>query len=132
MSLRSTSPLSLHDSSFLRLGLIWAGLAIAAGAFGAHGLAGRLGERELEIFETAARYHMYAALLLGLLGVGLPRHKSGWLLLAGSLLFSGSLYALSISGVRVLGAITPLGGALMIGALFWAGLSGKTAASKIS
>ena len=101
---------------WLALGAVNAFLAVAAGAFGAHALKARLGPQLLETFETGARYHMYHA--LGLLAVGLLAtlrpsslaSASGWALLVGIVLFSGSLYALALSGVRALGAITPLGG----------------------
>jgi uncharacterized membrane protein YgdD (TMEM256/DUF423 family) len=101
---------------WLVLGALNAFLAVAAGAFGAHGLRARLSAELLTIFETGARYHMYHA--LGLMAVGLLGHlrpsglltAAGWAMCAGILLFSGSLYALALSGVRALGAITPLGG----------------------
>ncbi|MDC0714596.1 DUF423 domain-containing protein [Stigmatella sp. ncwal1] len=98
------------------LGAANAFLSVAAGAFGAHALKARLSQDLLAIFETGARYHMYHA--LGLLAVGLLAQSrpsallsgAGWAMLAGIVLFSGSLYALALSGVRALGAITPLGG----------------------
>ena len=98
------------------LGAVNALLSVAAGAFGAHALKARLSPELLTIFETGARYHMYHA--LGLIAVGLVAQArpspllpaAGWAMLAGILLFSGSLYALALSGVRALGAITPLGG----------------------
>ena len=98
-------------------------LAIAAGAFGAHGLRDRLSSDRLAVFETGARYHMYGA--LGVLALalaverGLADARPGWLLVAGTAIFAGSLYALALSGVKVLGAITPIGGAAMIGAWLW-------------
>jgi uncharacterized membrane protein YgdD (TMEM256/DUF423 family) len=98
----------------------WAGwgaanafVAVAAGAFGAHGLKARLSPELLAVFETGARYQMYHALALlavAVLGVQRDLDAAGWAFLAGIFLFSGSLYALSLSGVRGLGAITPLGG----------------------
>ncbi|MFY1831363.1 DUF423 domain-containing protein [Myxococcus fulvus] len=101
---------------WLVLGAVNAFLSVAAGAFGAHGLKSRLSPDLLVIFETGARYHMYHALGLiavGLLGTLRPTpllNGAGWAMLVGILLFSGSLYALALSGVRALGAITPLGG----------------------
>ncbi|MBN8226777.1 DUF423 domain-containing protein [Corallococcus macrosporus] len=98
------------------VGAVNAFLAVAAGAFGAHALKARLPQDLQVIFETGARYHMYHALALvavGLLGTVRPSallESSGWAMLVGIVLFSGSLYALALSGVRVLGAITPLGG----------------------
>lgn len=104
------------DRRFVLLGALFAGLAVAAGAFGAHALKGRLSPEDLAIFETAARYQMYHALaLLALAGVadrwpGALLVWAGWLFIAGIALFSGSLYALALSGIRLLGAVTPLGG----------------------
>jgi uncharacterized membrane protein YgdD (TMEM256/DUF423 family) len=101
---------------WLVIGAVNALLSVAAGAFGAHALKARLPQDLQVIFETGARYHMYHA--LGLVAVGLLGHfrpssllsGAGWAMLVGILLFSGSLYALALSGVRALGAITPLGG----------------------
>ncbi len=98
-------------------------LAVAAGAFGAHLLEGRLPARELEIFETAVRYQMYHALALLLVASLLSRagpapalHGSAWAFLGGVLVFSGSLYLLVGLGIRAFGAVTPLGGvALLVG-----------------
>jgi uncharacterized membrane protein YgdD (TMEM256/DUF423 family) len=98
-------------------------VAIAAGAFGAHGLRGRVDARRLEIFETAARYHVIGALgmmIAGVLAVAGARLAvaGGWTLQAGAAVFSGSLYALALTDVKVLGAITPVGGlGLMVGFL---------------
>jgi uncharacterized membrane protein YgdD (TMEM256/DUF423 family) len=104
------------DKTFLLLGAVAAFLAVALGAFGAHGLRGRLSPEMLAVFETGVRYHMYHALALLLVGLIMGR-MSGWLIqtaawcfVAGILLFSGSLYALALSGVTMLGAVTPLGG----------------------
>jgi uncharacterized membrane protein YgdD (TMEM256/DUF423 family) len=105
-------------------------LAVAAGAFGAHALKARLGPDNAQVWQTAVQYHGWHA--LGLLAVGLfaihvPERSgialAGWAFVAGIVLFSGSLYALALTGVRTLGAITPLGGvAFLIGwlALAWA------------
>lgn len=103
-------------SPWIAVGALNAALAVAAGAFGAHALKARLGEQLLVTFETGARYHMYHALgllALGLLATVRPApllNGAGWALSIGILLFSGSLYALALSGVRGLGAITPIGG----------------------
>ena len=96
-------------------GAIHAFLAIACGAFGAHALKRRLDEARLAIFETGARYHMYHALALIAVAWldktrGDAADTAGAFFFAGILFFSGSLYALALSGVRKLGAITPLGG----------------------
>ncbi len=96
-------------------GAVSAATAIAAGAFGAHALRTRLDARSFEIFETAAHYHLIHALALVLVGVlvaaGWDRAaRAGVGFVVGTLVFSGSLYALAMSGVKVLGAITPIGG----------------------
>jgi uncharacterized membrane protein YgdD (TMEM256/DUF423 family) len=104
------------DRLFFVFGAGSAFLAVAAGAFGAHALRARLAPDLLAVFETAARYQMYHA--LGLVAVawaasrwpGVLPQWAGWLFVAGTVLFSGSLYALALSGVRWLGAVTPLGG----------------------
>lgn len=117
------------DRIFFGLGALSAGLAVALGAFAAHGLRSRLSAEALATFETGARYHMYHA--LALLGVswalgrwsGPWASAAGWLFVAGTILFSGSLYVLAVTGVRALGAITPFGGlAFILGwlALAWA------------
>lgn len=116
---------------FFILGSVNGFLAVALGAFAAHGLKSRLDSYYLEIFEVGVRYQMYHAfaLLASAWAVskwpGSLTTASGWLFLAGILIFSGSLYLLSLTGVRWLGAITPIGGlaflagwlALIIGAL---------------
>ncbi len=108
---------------FLTLGAVLLAAAVALGAFGAHALKARLGAEMLAVYHTAVQYHFYHA--LGLLAVGLIAMQlpgsglaraAGWLMLAGIVLFSGSLYLLSLSGTRWLGAITPLGGMAFIGA----------------
>lgn len=109
---------------FIAIAAILGGLAVAAGAFASHALKEKLAERALEIFETGARYQMYHALALLLVALLLTRTEasptpliaSGWAFVVGVALFSGSLYALSLSGIKWLGAITPLGGvAFMVG-----------------
>lgn len=108
------------DRTFLILGAVSGAISVAAGAFGAHALRARVDARMLEVFETGARYQMYHALaLLGVAWVasrwpGALTTASGWLFVAGTLLFSGSLYAMTFTGIRALGAITPLGGVCFI------------------
>nr|ADN15752.1 protein of unknown function DUF423 [Gloeothece verrucosa PCC 7822] len=106
------------------IGAILAGLSGAAGAFASHALKERLTERMLQIFETGTKYQMYHALALLLVAVLLTRPEipqnlltaAGIAFIAGVALFSGSLYALSLSGIKWLGAITPLGGiAFLVG-----------------
>ncbi len=98
-----------------------AGLGVALGAFGAHALRARLEPRDLEVFETGVRYQMYHAFALlavaWLLSRNVPGAASaGWAFLAGTLLFSGSLYLMAIVGWRWLGPVTPLGGvAFLVG-----------------
>ena len=118
---------------FLALGALSALMAVAAGAFGAHALRDRLSPDLLNVFETAARYQMYHALGLVAAAWAVSRWPggsavaAGWLFVAGTLVFCGSLYLLTLTGQRWLGAITPLGGlAFMLGwaALAWAALRG--------
>jgi uncharacterized membrane protein YgdD (TMEM256/DUF423 family) len=102
--------------TFLLTGAVAGFIAVAFGAFGAHGLRGRLSPDMLAVFETGVRYHMYHALALLLVAAVAGRLDSravvaaGWLFVAGIVLFSGSLYLLAVTGVTALGAITPIGG----------------------
>jgi uncharacterized membrane protein YgdD (TMEM256/DUF423 family) len=115
------------ERTFLAAGAISAGLAVAAGAFGAHALKARLSTDHLAIWQTGAQYQLAHALALlavaWLVGraPGPAATAAGWLFLAGTVLFSGSLYALALSGVRALGAVTPLGGLAFLGG--WAALA---------
>ena len=108
------------DRTFFRLGAASALIAVAAGAFGAHALRERLAPASLGVFETAARYQMYHALALLAVAWATTRwpgaltRSSGWCFVAGTILFSGSLYLLALSGIGWLGAITPLGGAAFL------------------
>lgn len=106
---------------FVVLGALLAALGVALGAYGAHALRARLAPEALAIYQTAVQYHMWHA--LGLVGVGLLCNvlpgsiwlrASGWLLALGIVLFSGSLYLLAVTGIRWLGAVTPLGGGALI------------------
>lgn len=134
---------------FLVLGACSAAIAVAAGAFGAHALRARVEPRLLEVFETGVRYQMYHALALMAVALMLARVSeagtltrplagpsatpsatrsaarwvvaSGWLFAAGTVAFSGSLYAMTLTGARWLGAITPVGGVCFIAA--WVCLS---------
>jgi len=110
---------------FLTAGGLAALAAVALGAFGAHALKARLSADMLAVWHTGVEYHLYHA--LGLLAVGLVAQQlpgsgllkwSGWLMLAGILLFSGSLYALALTGMRSFGAIAPVGGTAFLAA--WA------------
>ncbi|HUP91023.1 MAG TPA: DUF423 domain-containing protein [Solimonas sp.] len=112
----------------LALGAAYGFLAVALGAFGAHALKSRLDADMLAAWRTAVEYHMFHALALLVLGVWARSQPSMLLTLAGAcfaagvLLFSGSLYAVAVSGVRALGAVTPLGGLLLLTG--WACLAG--------
>ena len=115
------------DRFFFIAGSISAFLAVALGAFAAHGLKTKLPAEMFNIFEVGVRYHMYHALALLAVGWAATRWPggsivaSGWLFLAGTIIFSGSLYLLSLTGLRWLGAITPIGGlAFLIGWLLLA------------
>lgn len=122
------------ERTFLILSGLNGFLAVALGAFGAHGLRSWLaaaddGPRRLELWQTASSYHLTHALALGLAAYVATRSQlgvanlSGYCFQAGIVLFSGSLYALTLTGVKQLGAITPLGGLCFLvgwGALLWA------------
>jgi uncharacterized membrane protein YgdD (TMEM256/DUF423 family) len=115
------------ERTFLLVGSVLGFLGVAFGAFGAHALKSRLSTEMLAVFETGVRYQMYHAFALVAAAWAESRwharafRVAGWLLVAGILVFSGSLYALAFTGVKVIGAITPLGGlALLAG---WAALT---------
>lgn len=103
------------------LGALMMASAVALGAFGAHGLKNKLSPEMLQVYQTGVEYHMYHALgilLIAVIAGFYPHaagvHWAGWIMLLGVLLFSGSLYVLSLSGIRWLGAITPFGGMAFI------------------
>ncbi len=108
------------DRTFFVLGAVLAAAGVAAGAFGAHALRARLSPEMLSVFETGVHYHLIHALALlavawaGTRWPGGAVNAAGWLFLTGTVLFSGSLYALTLSGIRALGAITPFGGVAFI------------------
>lgn len=119
---------------FLGIGALLAGLGVAAGAFGAHGLDGRVSPDRLETFHTAVSYQIYHALaLLAVAGAaaqgwGSLVHAAGYCFVAGIAIFSGSLYVLVLTDTAWLGAITPIGGVafllgwmLLMGSAFWGG-----------
>jgi uncharacterized membrane protein YgdD (TMEM256/DUF423 family) len=121
---------------FLTIAPLLAGLSVALGAFASHGLKDQLTDRALEIFETGTRYQMYHALALFIVAILLSQtesvqpwlNASGYAFIAGIILFSGSLYALSLSSIKILGAITPIGGIAFIigwGCLTVAALTAK-------
>ena len=111
------------DRLFFVLGSVSGFLGVALGAFGAHALKARLSADMLAVWQTAVQYHLWHA--LGLVGIGIlvqhlpasgPLRLAGWLMLAGIVLFSGSLYVLAATGTRWLGAVTPFGGVAWIAA----------------
>jgi uncharacterized membrane protein YgdD (TMEM256/DUF423 family) len=123
----------LMDRSLARLGAALAFLAVAAGAFGAHGLKARLSFEAMDWYRTAVLYQFFHALaLLSLAGFAKPLlasgliRKAGWILFAGVIIFSGSLYALALGAPRALGMVTPIGGmALLVGWAMLAFAAGK-------
>ena len=109
------------DRVFFGLGAVSAMLAVGAGAFGAHALRARISPEHLAIFETGARYQIYHALALLAVAWAVSRWPgslpvfAGWLFVLGSILFSGSLYILALTGTRWWGAVTPIGGLAFLG-----------------
>ncbi|QFU77615.1 DUF423 domain-containing protein [Halioglobus maricola] len=113
---------------FITLASLSGMTAVILGAFGAHALKARFDDYAMGIWETAVQYHFYHALALlavGILALSQPHtallKSSGWLFLLGTLIFSGSLYMLAFTGVKWLGAVTPLGGLALVGG--WACLA---------
>ena len=108
------------DRIFATLGALSGFIAVGAGAFGAHGLKARLTPDLLAVFDTGARYQMLHALALLAVAWAVTRWPgraalaSGWCFVAGTVVFSGSLYLLALTGVRSLGAVTPFGGVLLL------------------
>ena len=113
---------------FLAIASVLGGISVILGAFASHALKDRLSDRALEIWETGTKYQMYHAIALILIALLITRFPAstpltlaGYAFVAGVILFSGSLYALSLSGIKWLGAITPLGGVAFI--IGWACLA---------
>lgn len=106
--------------TFFVLGALFAALAVAAGAFGAHALQARIPPERLVTYEIAVRYQMYHALALLALGLAMERwpdaalQTPGWLFVAGMVVFGGTLYTIALGGPRWLGAVTPVGGVCFI------------------
>ena len=125
----------MQERHLVAAGAINMFIAVAAGAFGAHALKQILSAEMLAVWQTAAHYQMIHALGLIAIAILMPRYqtvllkRAGLIMLIGILIFSGSLYALAISGTRVLGAITPIGGLAFLVAwamLTWAGITHKS------
>jgi len=109
------------DRTFLLIGAVLGFLGVTFGAFGAHALRGRLSPEMLAVFETGVRYQMYhtfavliVAAAIGRIGDASLLVLAGWFFFAGILLFSGSLYAVALTGVGIWGAVTPVGGLLFL------------------
>lgn len=114
------------------LGCVSGFISVAMGAFGAHALSETLSAKALSVYQTAAQYQMYHSLALILLGVWSIQYPAasstvpGWSFCSGLILFSGSLYALALTDIKILGAITPLGGlSFMVGWIAFAVLAWK-------
>ena len=121
------------DRLFLALGALSGAVAVTLGAFGAHALRGRLAPELAAAFEVGVRYQMYHALALLAVAWAATRAPgggvafAGWLFVGGTVVFSGSLYLLALTGARWLGAVTPVGGLAFIAGwllLAWAALRG--------
>lgn len=121
----------MQARSFIATAAILMFIGVAAGAFGAHGLKQMLSADMLAIWQTAVSYQMVHGLGMLALGIMLQQQdnallrKAAWAMLAGVVIFSGSLYALALTGVRILGAITPIGGVAFLAAwamLAWAAI----------
>lgn len=117
------------------LGAISAFIAVAAGSFGAHGLEPRLSSELLAVYETGVRYELTHALALLFVGLAAERWpgagwgRAGWMFVAGTLLFSGSLYALAVTGLTQLGAVAPLGGLCFLAGWVFAALAASRSTS---
>lgn len=120
-------------SAFIRLGAICAFLAVALGAFGAHGLKSVVTPEMLEVYKTGVTYHMWHALALLVIGLLCQQSgntpwllRAGWLMLVGILLFSGSLYLLVLLQLKWLGMITPFGGLCLLAGWFCLLMAGRS------
>jgi len=111
--------------TFFLLGSLSAFIAVALGAFAAHILKQKLSTEMFAVFEVGVRYHFYHALALFIVAFAIDQYPNanlslaGWLFSVGTLLFSGSLYALSLTEIKILGAITPIGGVCFLAGWLW-------------
>lgn len=118
------------------MGAISAFIGVAAGAFGAHGLEALLSSDLLAVYETGVRYELVHAVALLFVGLAVNQWpgagwgRAGWMFLVGTVLFSGSLYALALTGVRALGAITPVGGVFFLLGWILAGVAATRSAPR--
>lgn len=120
--------------TFLIWAAIFGGLGVGAGAFASHALKTQLTDKALDIFETGVRYQMYHALALLVIALLLTQFETpppalvtaGIAFIAGVIIFSGSLYALSLTGIKILGAVTPLGGVAFLVGWIALGVAGAT------
>ncbi len=115
--------------NILRIGAILGFLGVALGAFGAHALREKLSPALLQVWHTAVLYHLLHAVALFALGLyarssGADARVGAGLLLSGVIVFSGSLYALALTGIKPLGAITPIGGLLLLAGWAWIAVKG--------
>lgn len=122
----------MRSSVTFPVGCVLAAVGVALGAFGAHGLQDLVEPAMLANWETGVRYQMYAALALLALGLRPEQRKAPVLLLTGAIVFSGTLYLMALTSVRWLGAITPVGGVLMVAGLLWAALDARRRRSQPS
>lgn len=112
--------MSANNRFYFRLACLGLSLAVALGAFGAHGLRGHVDERQLQTFETAVRYQVYGCFGLQLANLsGCSTTGAVRLLLLGVIIFSGSLYLIVFTGIRAFGAVAPLGGLMLIFGWIW-------------
>lgn len=127
--------LTSYPKYFLLLGAILGFLSVAAGAFGAHALKQKISTEMLAVFEVGARYQMYHALALMFIALTYPLIPnsfllfSGWFFFTGTVVFSGSLYALALTGIKIFGAVTPFGGTILLlgwGSLILAAIFGRS------
>lgn len=124
MRLSRSAPSAASLPAF-QTGAILAALGVALGAFAAHALKARLTPELLTNFETGVRYQMYTALAVLVLGTRPEQRRAPALLLAGAVIFSGTLYILALTGVKWLGAVTPIGGVLLIAGFVLAALDAR-------
>lgn len=120
----------MKSHTTLAIGAVLAAAGIGLGAFGAHGLKDMVEPALLANWETGVRYHMYGALAMLAVSLRPEQRRAPWFLLAGAVVFGGSLYVMALTGARWLGAVTPLGGVLLIVGLLIAAWDVRRAAAR--